>query len=302
MTQTGSGIAAVIAACVIWGLSPLYYRALDAVPPLEILAHRTFWSLVFFATLLGVQGRLGRLRAALSDRRSALIILAAALIISINWFLFIWAIHNARATEASLGYYIFPLVAVALGRIAFGERLDRLQIAAVALAVVAVSVLAVRQGALPWVSLVLATSFGIYGLLKKRLSVGAVTSVTGEVLLILPISAGYLLWLGLTGQGAFGADLGLALLLIGSGPVTALPLILFSHASQRVAYGTIGLLQYVNPTLQFLIATVIFREPFGTAQALAFGLIWAALALYSAALLRQERASKAASISVQNVT
>ena len=303
MSETRKGVLAIVAACVIWGLSPLYYKLLSHVPPLEVLAHRTLWSLGFFASVLLLQGRIRALAGALSTFRAARTILLAAVLISTNWFLFILSIQINRATEASLGYYIFPLVAVVLGVVVFGERLARAQWLAVALAVAAVLVLSVGLGVTPWISLVLASTFGLYGLVKKRLGVGPVVSVTAEVLLLSPLAAGWLTWLHLSQDGTagaaggvFAADTATSLLLMASGPLTAAPLILFSFGAQRVTMATVGLVQYLNPTLQFLCAVVVFGEPFGPVHATAFALIWTALAIYSLSALRQDRARRRASI------
>ncbi|ETX14351.1 RarD [Roseivivax halodurans JCM 10272] len=298
MTSERAGILSMVGACTIWGSSPLYYKLLADVPPDEVLAHRTLWSLVFFAGVLIVQRRLSGVARALGDRRTALTLAFSAVMISCNWFLFIYSIQIERATEASLGYYIFPLVAVLLGVVAFGERLKRLEAAAVALAATAVALLAWREGQLPYVSLLLAGTFGFYGLAKKRIATGAVVSVTTEVTLLAPLALGWLIWLHVgQGTGIWGHDARATFLLMLSGPITAAPLILFSYASQRVALSTVGLIQYLNPTLQFLCATLVFREPFGLAQAAAFALIWTALGLYSAARFGAERKRRRASVS-----
>ncbi|MEC8580383.1 MAG: EamA family transporter RarD [Pseudomonadota bacterium] len=289
-----SGILAVVAACVIWGLSSIYYKQLSHVPSDEVLAHRTIWSLVFFAVVLAVQGRIGTVRAAfLPDNRWKVVI--AALMISINWFLFIWSISVGRATEASLGYYIFPLVAVVLGVIVFKERMARMQIAAVMIATLAVLILSSQLGHLPWISLTLALTFGLYGVTKKRLELGPVVSVTAEVVMLVPFAIVWLLYLVSTGSSHFTQSAGTTILLVLSGPLTATPLILFSYASKRVALGTMGIIQYLNPTLQFLVATLLFREPFGSGQFMAFVLIWIALAVFTLSGLRQENARRKAS-------
>ncbi|KUF09022.1 EamA family transporter RarD [Pseudoponticoccus marisrubri] len=292
MTPQLQGILAMVGACTIWGLSPIYYKLLAHVPPLELLAHRTFWSLVVFAGLLTLQGRLGRLRAALSSVRAAGIVGFAALMISANWFLFIYSVQIDHVTETSLGYYMFPLVAVVLGVIVLGERLAPLQWLAVGLAALGVAQLAWGLGAAPWISLCIAMTFGMYGLVKKRLQVGAVVSVTAEVLLLSPLALGWLALLHSDGQGVFGGDAATTGLLVLSGLLTALPLILFSFAAQRVNMATVGLLQYLNPTLQFFCAVVIFGELITPWHMIAFGLIWVALALYSATSLSQERARR----------
>lgn len=302
MTEAGKGVAALIAACTVWGLSGLYYKLLAHVPPLEILAHRTIWSLVFFTLVLLAQGRLAQLRAALGSPRAIGIVLFAAVMISTNWFVFILSIQIGRATEASLGYYLFPLVAVGIGRLFFGERLSRMQALAVALATLAVTILTLGLGAAPWIALILSMSFGLYGLVKKRLSAGPVVSVTAEVLLLSPIALIVLALAHQKGGGAFGGDLTDSLLLMFAGILTAGPLMLFSYASRRVRMGTVGLVQYINPTLQFLVAVMIFAEPFSNWHLIAFALIWAALALYSAASVVLERAARKARVRASTVS
>lgn len=290
MSPQTSGILSMVAACTIWGLSPIYYKLLRDVPPLELLAHRTLWSLMTFAAILALQGKLGRLRAALGTRSAVLTVSAAALAISVNWFLFIFSVQQGHVTETSLGYYIFPLVAVLFGTVLLGERLKPLQWAAVALAALAVLQLSIGHGVTPWISLMLATSFGIYGLVKKRLSVEPMVSVTAEVLVLTPVALGWLAWLHSNGQGVFGPDdLRTAGLLLLSGPLTALPLILFSAAAQRVNLATVGLIQYLNPTLQFFCAVVLFGEGLNGFQLVAFAMIWTALALYSGQSWRDAR-------------
>ncbi len=285
----------MIAACTIWGLSPLFYKLLDHVPPPEVLAHRTLWSVIFFSGVLALQGRLSELRAALRGRKQVAMIVIAGLMISVNWFTFITSIQIGRATEASLGYYIFPLMAVLVGWFWFGERLGGLQWMAVGLAAIAVGLLSWGLGATPWISLIVSVTFALYGALKKQLPLGPVVSVTAEILVLMPIWLLLLAWYHGTGQGAFGLDLGESLLLMFSGPMTAMPLILFAMAARRVALSTVGLLQYLNPTLQFFCAVVVFGEPFTPWHQLAFSLIWMALAVFSLASLRQDRAARRAS-------
>lgn len=292
MTDGGKGIAAMVAACTIWGLSPLYYKLLDHVPPLEVLAHRTLWSFAFFAGVLMVQRRLTMLRQALSNWKDVIIVGFAALMISSNWFVFISSIQTGNAIEASLGYYTFPLASVLMGAIFFRERLGRAQTVAVALAAVAVIVLASGLGVAPWISLVIATTFGLYGVAKKWLTVGPVVSVTAEVMLLSPIAVAVLWQVHQAGTDHYGADMSTTLLLMFSGLLTGTPLILFSYAARRLTLSTVGLLQYINPSLQFLCATLIFRELFSIWHAIAFALIWTALAIYTTALWRQDRAAR----------
>jgi len=295
MTDSTKGVLAMVLACCVWGLSPLYYAELSHVPPLEVLSYRCLWSLIFFAVILLVQRRLHLVWAALRSGRNLFVIATAGLMISINWFLYIYAITNGQALESSLGYYIFPLVAVALGRIVFAEQLSRLQGGAVVLAAIAVLVLAAGLGVPPWIALILATTFGLYGLIKKTLSIGPVVSVTAEVLLIAPLA---IAWIFLRGTGGeAGHDIGTQALLALSGPLTATPLIFFSYAARRARLSTIGLVQYLNPTLQFGCAVFVFGEPFTSWHAIAFPLIWIALAIYSIAVIRQDRAARKATVS-----
>jgi len=296
MTDIQKGVAAIVAACMIWGLSPLFYKALSDVPPLEVLAHRTVWSLVFFAGVLMVQARLAELWSAISHWRVTRVIVFSAFMISVNWFLFIWSIQVGRATESSLGYYIFPLVAVLIGRVWLGESLARVQWIAVALAGAAVLLLTVGLQIVPWISLVLAVTFGLYGLAKKGLALGPVVSVTAEVLVLTPVAVFWLVSLHSGAGGVFGVDVTISALLIAAGPMTALPLILFSYGARRLAMSTVGIVQYINPTLQFMCAVFIFGEPFGPVHFGAFALIWTALALYSVSALRQDKARRKAVI------
>ncbi|WP_416882387.1 EamA family transporter RarD [Marivita sp.] len=294
MTDTQKGVLALVAACCVWGLSGLLYKALSGVPSHEVLAHRTVWSLVFFGIVIGLQRRLNVLWGAVRNPASLKVIAAAALFISVNWFLFIWSIHAGRATEASMGYYIFPLVAVLIGRVVLGERLSRTQWVAITLAATGVMSLTIGLHIVPWISLVLASTFGLYGLIKKRLDLGPVISVSAEVLLLCPLGLGWLIYLHAGQGGAFGQDLTQSLLLMASGPVTALPLILFSYGARRLTLSTVGIVQYINPTLQFLVAVLIFGEPFGVVHMIAFALIWTALAIYSSSAFTQDRARRRA--------
>ncbi|MCM2561235.1 EamA family transporter RarD [Lutimaribacter sp. EGI FJ00015] len=298
-SEAGRGILAMVVACTVWGVAPLYYKLLAHIPPIEVLAHRTIWSVLFFALVLLVQGRLGQLRAALGDWRKIAVVMAAALLISTNWFVFITSVQIGRVTEASLGYYLFPLVAVALGRLVFGERLTVAQQLPVALAIFAVALLTWGLGVTPWIALILSGTFGLYGVVKKRLDVGPVVSVTAEVALLAPIALAVLGWFHTQAPDpAFGGDMVDAALLMFSGVLTGAPLILFSYAARRVRLGTIGLVQYLNPTLQFLVAVLIFNEPFNRWHGIAFGLIWAALAIYTVATWRQDRAARRAAVNV----
>jgi chloramphenicol-sensitive protein RarD len=287
MTDPVKGVIAMALACTVWGLSPLFYALLAHVPPMEVLAHRTLWSLLIFAVVLAVQRRLSALPRALDTPRKFGLVALSAAMISVNWFLFIYAVGIGRTLEASLGYYIYPLVAVAIGAVVLGETLGRLQSVAVAIAVVAVVVLTIGLGTPPWISLTLATSFGIYGLLKRWVQAGPVVSVTSEVLLFLPLATGYLIWAASSGGLTISTrDL---VLFVASGPMTAVPLMLFSYAAKRVRMATVGLIQYVNPSLQFAVAVLILNEVVTLWHMIAFPLIWVALTVYSVATLKAPR-------------
>lgn len=302
MSETQKGIWAMIGACTIWGLSPLYYKLLAHIPPLEVLAHRTLWSFALFTAILALRGRLGEARAALRGWRRVGLFLLASATISTNWFFYIMSIQIGHATEASLGYYIFPLVAVLIGRFGFGERLRPAQWLAVGLAALGVGGLTWGLGVAPWISLILAGSFGAYGAVKKYLPVGPMVSVTIEILFFLPVGLTMLAIQHGSGQGAFGRELWDSALLVFSGPLTATPLILFSAAARRVPMATVGILQYLNPTLQFFCAVAIFGEAFTFWHQIAFALIWAALAVFSVSALRQDRASRRAAMAATGVS
>jgi chloramphenicol-sensitive protein RarD len=285
MTEPRKGAVAMVLASIIWGLSAIYYKQLSGIPPLEVLCHRTLWSVIVFIFILRLQDRLQDLKLVFLNKKLILGLFWAAAMISINWFLFIWSVHNDRATEASFGYYIFPLVAVLFGLIFFKEQLSLMKWCSVFLAIFAVTTLAISQNILPFVALVLSVTFGIYGALKKQINLGPVLSVTTEVILLLPLAITFLLYWHSSGFGSFGKDIETTSLLIFSGPMTAVPLMLFSYAARRVQMTSLGIIQYLNPSLQFLVAVFIFAEPFGVSQGIAFGLIWLALFIYTLASL-----------------
>ena len=292
MTEVKKGVLAMVVACLVWGLSPLYYKLLVSVPPIELLSHRTIWSLVLFSLILLMQGRLQGSFKVLQDKKIAAILLIAALMIAFNWFVFIYSIQVNRATESSLGYFIFPLVSVVFGVVLFRESLSSTQISAVMLAAAAVLILTYGLGQVPWIALSVSVSFGIYGVIKKSLSIPAIVTVTLEVLLLSPIALMILYLHHASDSGVqFGQSISISVLLILSGLMTATPLILFSYATRRVELATVGILQYINPSLQFLCATVLFLEPLSIWHALAFPLIWIALALYSWASFQTTRRS-----------
>lgn len=300
MTEANKGILAIIGATSLWGLSPIYYKLLADVPAQEVLAHRTLWSLVFFGGILLLQGRFGEVLKALSQWRLAAVLTLASMMISVNWFLFIYAVQIGKTTETSLGYYIYPLVAVVVGHFWFNEQLNRSQWLAIGLAALAVIMLTLGLGVTPWLALVLATTFALYGVIKKQLAIGPVVSVTCEVLIFLPIGLTILYFIHKGGHGIFASSAWKTAMLIGSGPITALPLILFAYGSRRIAMSTVGLLAYINPTLQLFCAVAIFRDPFNRWHIIAFAMIWVALAIYSIAARKKSTASSGVSTTDRN--
>lgn len=284
---THEGVLAALGAYVLWGLVPIFFKQLAAVPALEIIAHRVLWSLLFVALLLGARRQLGAAWHAARNPRTLARAGAAALLVMTNWFVFVWAVNDGRVLETSLGYFVTPLVSIALGVAVLHERLRPRQWVAIALAAVGVAIEGWRIGGLPWVSLVLAATFGSYGLLRKQLPVDAAGGLLLETACAAPFAALYLLWLG--GSGSFGAAVSTDLLLIASGVVTAVPLLLFAIGARRLPLTTMGFLQYVAPSITFLLAIFLYGEPMDLARLAAFAAIWLGLALYSADMLLQRR-------------
>ena len=279
----GRGLAAAATAFFIWGLMPLYLKTLHSVPILQITAHRLVWGCVFAFVWLAWRGILPQVRAALLDPRTAWRLALSAVLISANWIAYVYGVANDRVVETSLGYFINPLVNVLLGVAVLSERLNRVQWVAVALAGLAVAYLTWIAGRAPWIALVLALSFGLYGLLRKVVDVDALAGLAAETALIAPIGAGYLIFLELSGAGSLGhAGPFTDVLLLAGGPLTAIPLALFAFGARRVLYATVGLLQYVGPTLQLLLGVFLYGEPFPAARMIGFGLIWLALIIYAA--------------------
>jgi chloramphenicol-sensitive protein RarD len=277
-------------AYTLWGTFPLYWTLLEPGGAIEILAHRIVWSVLTMAVILVLARRVHHLRALVRDRRRLLLISCAAVVITVNWGGYIWGVNNGRVVETSLGYFINPLVTVLMGVLVLGERLRRLQWIAMAIAFVAVVVLTVDYGRPPWVALVLAFSFGTYGLLKKQAGVGAVESITLETMVIAPFAAAYIGWLVAAGQSNFGTHgLGHALLLTTTGIITAVPLMLFGAAAIRVSMVSLGLLQYLAPTIQFALGLLVFREDMPASRWIGFGLVWVALVIFTVEAVNHRR-------------
>jgi chloramphenicol-sensitive protein RarD len=285
-----TGLAAAVAAFLMWGLFPLYWKLLAAVPALEVVAHRMAWGLVSVAIWVTLRGRWADARAVASRPGTVLRLAGSGALISLNWLLYIWAVIHDHVVEASLGYFINPLVNVLLGVLVLRERLGRAQWIAVALATAGVAVLTLWHGRLPWIALALAVSFGLYGLARKTVGADAVVGLLWETALVTPLAAGYLVVLGQRGSGAFGAvDLATSALLALGGAVTAVPLVLFAVGARALPLSTVGFLQYLSPSLQFLLAVFVFREPFTPVHAASFAFIWAALAILTWDLRRRLR-------------
>ncbi len=292
-SQLRQGVLFGLCAYLVWGFFPAYFRALAGAGALEIVAHRVAWSALLLV-LLGALRRQGpALRGAFLDRKVLLTLCGSTLLIGSNWLVFIFAVERGQVLQSSLGYFINPLVSVLLGFLVLGERLNRPQLGSLLLAVGGVVYLAWQGGAVPWIALVLAWTFGLYGLLRKMAKVDALAGLTVETLLLAPLAICYLGLLQAQGEAAFLAgswrhDLLLPL----SGAVTALPLLCFAAAARRLRLATVGFLQYIVPSMHFLLAVAFFGEPFTLTHLVSFGCIWAGLALYSADALRQVRRNR----------
>ena len=281
-----AGIVYAVLAFAAWGLFPLYFRQIAAVPPLEVVLHRSVWSLLFVLLLLAALRRFGWLRPLLQSPRQLVPFALSALLLSGNWLIYIMAVQTGHVIEASLGYFINPLVNVLLGVVVLHERLRRVQWVAVALAAAGVLWLTVLTGRLPWIALVLACSFGVYGLIRKTASQGAIEGFAAETLLLAPIAVPALLWWTFAGRGVLAqGDWALNGWILLSGPLTAIPLLLFAAGARRLPLATLGLVQYVAPTISLLLGVWVFHEPFDSQRLIGFVFIWSALALVSASAL-----------------
>lgn len=287
------GFALGVAAYGLWGVLPVYFKSLRSIDSVDIVAHRIVWSVPVLAALLSFSGAWGEVREALRNRRVVILLTVTALLIGGNWLLYVYAVNSGHILAGSLGYYLNPLANVLLGRIVLKERLTSLQWAAVALAAAGISALAIGALGQLWISLTLCVSFATYGLLRKIAPVDAVAGLAIETAILLPFAAGWLLWELAAGSPIFGTSQLHVVLIALAGIVTATPLLLFTAAAKRLRYSTLGMLQFLAPTLQFLLAVSIYGEPFTRAHAIAFGAIWAALALYVLAIVRHARVSAA---------
>ena len=288
--DTPQGLGFALSAYFLWGFLPLYMKMLSHIGPAEVVAHRVIWSVPIAAVLLIALRRTGDLMAALRNPRMLAMGCVTAALITVNWGIYVWAITSGHTLDAALGYYINPLFSVALGALLLRERLTRAQMVAIGLAACAVAVLTISAGVVPWAALGLTVSWGFYALAKKQLPIGPNQGFLLEVLILLIPALAYVTWLGLSGQGTFMVgDAATNWLLLGCGAVTAVPLMLYANGAKRLRLTTIAVLQYIAPTMIFLCAVVVFKEPFGQARMIAFPMIWAALVIYSVSMLREMR-------------
>ena len=284
------GVVYAASAFLIWGISPIYWKALRAVPAFEIVLHRIVWSFFLLVPLIIAMRRWQEFLDALKNFRTMLILLFTALIVGGNWLLYIWAVNHDYLLQASLGYYINPLINVVLGMVFLKERLRAPQMLAVVLATIGVILLTVYYGEFPWIALALGVTFGFYGLIRKVAPVGSLVGLAVETLLLTVPALAYLLYLSRLGRGSiFSVSLKLDLLLVGCSLVTAIPLLCFTLGARRLFLSTMGLLQYIAPSCMFVLAVFLFHEPFASAQVVTFILIWTALAIYSTDSMRYYR-------------
>ncbi len=287
-TDTRSGLLFAFTAYMWWGGVALYIKLMDHIDAIEVTAHRALWSLPVAAVVLIAIGRTGDIKPTLASWRKMKLLVVSATVVSTNWLAFVWAVNAGYTLEAALGYYINPLITVAMGGLLLKEKFTRAQLVAILLAVIAVSILTVWGGRFPWVSFFLAITFALYGLIRKTIDVGPSQGFLIETMLIAPIALGYIFWIQWTGEAALFKTPVNFWLLAGCGPATAIPLMLYAAGARRLRLSTIGLMQYIVPTNLFLIGLFVFGEPFSQVQLIAFGLIWMALVIYSWSALRSQ--------------
>ena len=288
-----SGILSAALAFLCWGLFPIYFHALGDVPPVQILAHRVLWSLGFLLVVLALR-RQWKWLSQVRQPRVFWSFAASALLLSANWLVYIWAVKNGHVIEASLGYFINPLVNIMFGYLLLKERMRPAQWGAIAIAALGVGWLTWQSGSVPWIALVLAATFGAYGLLRKTAALGALEGLSFETMVLFPFAAAYVGWLSVTGDNAFfNAPLDATrILLVLAGPITAIPLLLFAIGARKIPLSILGLLQYLSPTIQFLLGVWLFHEAFSSDRLVGFLMIWAALALFAGEGLLRSKAAK----------
>lgn len=276
-----SGIIYPIAAYSMWGILPIYWKLMKQIPSGDILAHRIFWSFIFLALILTGMHRWSELQKIFKSARVFLAVVAASILISLNWLIYIWAVNSNHIVEASLGYYINPLLTIMLGSLVLRERTDKWQLTAITLAFIGVAYLTFQFGSIPWVALTLAISFALYGLVKKMSSLAPLTGLAAETMLVAPVALGFLLFQASNTTTYTHLSFQMAMLILLTGVVTSVPLLLFAQGAKRVSMTTLGFVQYFSPSISLLIGIFLYNEPFTTAHQVCFGLIWAALVIYS---------------------
>ena len=285
-----AGVGFGLLAYVIWGFFPLYFRQLSHVSPMDVLSNRAVWACIFVGILLTLRGGWGKVQSIFRNRRQFAMLALAALLVGSNWLVFLWAVANQQVVASSLGYFLTPLVNVLLGLLVLKERLNRLEWISVGLAIAAIGNEIITLGSLPWISLFLAATFGSYGLVRKQVPVDALSGLWLETLVMLPVCGIYALWMAQSGHLVFAPKgLSTVALLIGAGILTALPLMFFAAATQRLDLATVGMLMYINPTMQFATAIWIFGEPMQTERLISFGLIWIGLCFFSWSMWQKMR-------------
>jgi chloramphenicol-sensitive protein RarD len=274
---------------ILWGLLPVYWKLLKTVPAYEILAHRILWSFIFVSAVILVKGNFKKVTSILKQKKLMFYILLASICVSINWFLYIWAVTSGHILDSSLGYYINPLMSIFIGMLVLKEKLDKLQYVALIAALFAVIFMVLIYGSIPWISLGLAISFALYALCKKLSTVESIVSLTIETLIIAPMALIFLVVRHFQGYGSFGESLPITFLLTFCGIVTAVPLLLFAEGTRRIKLSTMGFLQYLTPTISLFLGVVIYKEKFSQQYAVSFGLIWISLAIYSYSLFKKQK-------------
>ena len=291
--RSRQGVLLALGAYTMWGIAPIYFKSLSAVPPLEILSHRVIWSFFLLAALLHFGHHWRSVRDVMRDKTKLAYLLTSSILIGANWLIFIWAVTSNHMLDASLGYFINPLINVLLGMLFLGERLRRLQWFAVSLATGGVLIQLITFGSIPTVAIALACSFGFYGLLRKKVNVGAQTGLFIETLVLLPAAAIYILWIANSASSDFSLNpMTLNLLLVAAGVITTLPLLCFTAAATRLKLSTLGFFQYIGPSLMFLLAVLVYGEVFTLDKSLTFAFIWGALVVFSIDGLRNNRRNK----------
>jgi chloramphenicol-sensitive protein RarD len=276
------GVFYAAASYTLWGILPIYWKLIVGVSSVEILAHRILWAFAFVFLIIAYNRQWAEIKSVLADKKQVFYVFISAIFITINWGLYIWSVNSNRILDASLGYYINPLFVVVIAVVFFKEKLDRFKIISLSLALIGVVIMTIQYGEFPWISILLAVTFGLYGAMKKLVKTSSITGLALETAVITPLTLIYLVFRQISGQGALGrAPLGIILLLIGAGVVTAVPLLLFAKGAKRIPLSTLGFCQYISPTMSLLLGVFVYKETFTTAHMISFCFIWGGLAIYS---------------------